>query len=74
MQSKKGLKKMSMLKQTDLTFTELQQQYIKKCQVTNLSEYTTKFYNVSCRTFGKFIDLTELKASGVTRDLIDDYQ
>ena len=73
MQSKKGLKKLSMLKQTDLTFVELQKQYIKKCQVNNLSEYTTKFYNVSCRTFNKFINLTELKASDVTRDLIDDY-
>ncbi len=73
MQKKNGKKRMTMLKQVDLTFIDLQNQYLKKCQVNNLSEYTIQFYVVSCRTFGKFIDLNELKVVEITRELIDDY-
>ena len=71
--AKKGIKRISMAKDSDLTFLDLQNRYIKKCNVNNLSEYTIQFYNVSCRTFGKFINLAELKASDINRDLIDDY-
>ncbi len=73
MKSKNGLKRKSMLKNQDLAFVELQKQYLKKCQVNNLSEYTIQFYKVSCRTFSKFVNLEELKVSDVTKDLIDDY-
>ena len=73
MKPKSGLKRMAMTRGCDLIFIELQKQYIKKCQVNNLSEYTIRFYNVSCRTFSKFIDLSKLRVSDINRDLIDDY-
>ena len=73
MQSKNGLKKMQITKGGDLTFDELHKDYTKKCKVNNLSEYTIKFYNVSVRTFGKFINTNTLKASDVDRTLVDDY-
>ncbi|ACL19493.1 integrase family protein [Desulfitobacterium hafniense DCB-2] len=73
MQTKKGLEKMIMSKGEDITFTELQKRYLKKCLVNNLSEYTLRFYEVSCNTFNKFIDLSQLMASEVNRDLIDNY-
>lgn len=40
---------------------------------TGGSQYTIDFYNVSCRTFSKFVDTAELKVMDITRDLIDDY-
>lgn len=73
MKTKNGLKKMTLSRSKDINFVELQKQYLKKCQVNNLSEYTIRFYEVSCRTFGKFINLEELKVSDISRDLIDDY-
>ena len=57
MQTKFGLKRMTMSKGSDKTFTELHEGYIKKCKVNNLSEYTINFYKVSVRTFGKFVDI-----------------
>ena len=73
MKSKNGLKKMTMTKGEDITFPELQKRYLKKCMVNNLSDYTIKFYETSCNVFNKFIDLSELMVSEVTRDLMDDY-
>ena len=57
MKTKNGLKRMTMTKGEDITFTELQKRYLKKCMVNNLSEYTIKFYETSCITFNKFICL-----------------
>jgi len=73
MKAKNGLRKMTMTKGEDITFPELQKRYLKKCLVNNLSEHTIKFYEVSCKSFNKFINLTELMVSDVTRDLMDDY-
>lgn len=73
MKSKNGVRKMAMVKRSEMSFVDLQNQYIKKCKVNNLSKYTIDFYNVSCRTFSKFVDTTELKVMDITRDLIDDY-
>jgi len=73
MQSKSGLKRMTMSKGSDKTFTELHEAYIKKCKVNNLSEYTINFYKVSVRMFGKFVDIDQLKANEIDRELIDDY-
>lgn len=73
MESKNGLKRMRMTRGEDITFDKLQKDYIKKCKVRNLSEYTINFYNVSCHTFGKFINLNELYISQINRELIDDY-
>lgn len=73
MQTKSGLKRMTMSKGSDKTFTELHEAYIKKCKVNNLSEYTVNFYKVSVRTFGKFVDIDQLKANEIDRELIDDY-
>lgn len=67
------MKKMTLSKGKDITFIELQKQYIKKCQVNNLSEYTIRFYEVSCRTFSKFINTEELQVSTINRNMIDDY-
>lgn len=50
MKSKNGLKRMTMTKGEDITFSELQKRYLKKCMVNNLSEYTIKFYETSCKT------------------------
>lgn len=73
MQSKSGLKRMVLAKQSEMTFIELKKQYLRKCQVNNLSEYTLNFYEVSCRMFNKFCDLSVLKVGDINRDLIDDY-
>ncbi|KJR46173.1 Phage integrase [Desulfosporosinus sp. I2] len=73
MKAKNGLKRMTMTKGEDITFPELKKRYLKKCMVNNLSEYTIKFYETSCNMFNKFINLSELMVSDVTRDLIDDY-
>jgi len=73
MKSKNGLRKMTLTRGTDLNFVELKEQYLKKCKVNNLSEYTISFYEVSSRTFGKFISLSDLKVEDITRDLVDDY-
>jgi len=73
MKTKNGLKRMTMTKGEDISFPELQKRYLKKCLVNNLSEHTIKFYEVSCKTFNKFICLSELMVSDVTRDLMDDY-
>lgn len=48
MKAKNGLKKMTLSRSKDINFVELQTQYLKKCQVNNLSEYTISFYAVSC--------------------------
>lgn len=73
MKAKSGVRKMTMIKRSEMTFVDLQNQYIKKCKVNNLSKYTIDFYNVSCRTFSKFVDTSELKVTDISRDLIDDY-
>ena len=73
MKAKNGLKRMTMTKGEDISFPELKKRYLKKCMVNNLSEYTIKFYETSCTMFNKFIELSELMASDVTRDLMDDY-
>jgi integrase/recombinase XerD len=73
MKAKNGLKKMTMTKGEDIPFLELKKRYLKKCLVNNLSDYTLKFYETCCNTFNKFICLSELMASDVTRDLMDDY-
>jgi len=73
MKAKNGLKKMTMTKGEDITFPELQKRYLKKCMVNNLSEHTIKFYETSCKIFNKFICLSDLMVSDVTRDLMDDY-
>ena len=57
---KKGLKRMVMVKKTEMTYSELHKEYIKKCQVNNLSEHTINFYNVNYRLFNKFMKLSEL--------------
>lgn len=62
-----------MTKVSDMTYADLHEAYIKKCKVNNLSEYTINFYKVSLRTFGKFVDIDQLKANEIDRDLIDDY-
>lgn len=46
MKSKNGLRRMTLSRGQDITFVELQKQYLKKCQVNNLSEYTTRYYEV----------------------------
>lgn len=73
MQSKNGLKRKILNKASDMTFADLHEAYIKKCKVNNLSDYTINFYKVSLRTFGKFVDIDQLKANEIDRDLIDDY-
>ena len=73
MKAKNGLKKMTMTKGEDIPFPELQKRYLKKCMVNNLSEYTIMFYETSCKVFNKFICLSKLMVSDVTRDLMDDY-
>ena len=73
MKAKNGLKRMTMTKGEDISFPELQKRYLKKCMVNNLSEYTIKFYETSCKVLNKFISLSELMASDITRDLMDDY-
>ena len=73
MKSKNGQKRITLTRNSQLSFVELQKQYIKKCEVNNLSKYTIQFYIVSCNTFNKFVDLEQLMVSEITRDLIDDY-
>ncbi|ABR47132.1 hypothetical protein Amet_0911 [Alkaliphilus metalliredigens QYMF] len=73
MKNKNGLKQIIMTKRSDLTYKELEEDYIKECRVNNLSEYTIDFYVISGRTFGKFVDVNGLKVAGIKRDLIDDY-
>lgn len=73
MKAKNGLKRMTMTRGDGLTFDELYKNYIKKCEVNNLSKYTIRFYNVSVRTFGKFIDTIALQVADINRSLIDDY-
>lgn len=73
MEKKNGLRQIKMAKRGEMTYKDLEQEYIKKCKVNNLSEYTIDFYIVSGRSFNKFVNITKLKVSEINRDLVDDY-
>ena len=73
MKPKNGLKRITLSKEEDITYSVLFDRYIKRCKENNLSEYTIRFYHVCYGYFNKFINLSELKAGQITRNLIDDY-
>ena len=77
MKPKNGLKRFKFSKEKDLAYEELFMQYLKKCDVNNLSEHTIKTYKVNHRYFSKFLkqekNIEEPMTSDITKDLIDDY-
>jgi len=73
MKAKNGLKRMGMAQESNMTYQELYEKFIKKCQVNNLSPYTIDSYRVANRYFGRYVNLETLKLSEIQQELVDDY-
>ncbi|MZP30890.1 tyrosine-type recombinase/integrase [Heliobacterium undosum] len=73
MNSKNGLKRMTMTKTSEMTLTQLKDHFVKKCKVINLTEYTIFGYEYGFQKFMKFLGNQDVKASEISSDVIQDY-
>ncbi len=55
MKPKKGLKRFKISKEKDLAYEELFKQYLKKCEVNNLSKHTIQTLKLTIGIFQNFL-------------------
>ena len=67
------MSKITMKSNTNQTFDEAFEKFIRKCKVKNLTEKTIRSYEQKIRPFKKYLECTDIELKNINSDTIDDF-
>ena len=67
------MNKITMKSQTNLSFDEAFERFIRKCEIKNLTQNTIKSYREGIRPFDEFCKISDIALADINGDTIDDF-
>lgn len=67
------MRKIQLVKNEEMMLEELKEQYLRRCKIRNLSEYTITYYQNCCSSFLKCFDEEIILVHQIDRRMVEEY-